>query len=343
MILQQEAEVVVPSDAEHLPQALVDEQVLAPIAVSPALLLEVLDAARRARGPGRHGVPREDLQRTVHAKLAIVQVDARLLFWVDRQDILEPVREKHGVRVDLHSPIMLLEAALADDLRPDSDENVQVECRSKLAALPALEVAVNDECDQASVHLDDPVAVHSSLVTPKQAHFLLVLHRQKFLLVAVRQHKRKAIKRASWVVRQGLLVASGSKFPTLHGALGVACLHDHLSTVDIGLCCFNAGPAPVLDNAHVTVVHPLLTPVAGIAREHLERDERPGPVHGVQAHATPVLHLAGLLHVDPLLGDLAIGASLHGNLGPRHRRCGFEAEAVADLDVALDERGALLH
>mmetsp|Transcript_80915 Transcript_80915/g.187922 ORF Transcript_80915/g.187922 Transcript_80915/m.187922 type:complete len:306 (+) Transcript_80915:628-1545(+) len=274
----------------------------------------------------------------MHAELAVVEEDTQLGLWMNPQQWPELVREEDAVRVDLHRPVVQLEARFTDDLRPHSDEDVQVQGSAELSPLAAFEVAVHDKRHQAVVHLDDAVAVDSALVAGEEAHAFSVLHSQKVLLVGVRHHEREAIERACRVELLRRLPSRHSHYPLLVHAVCVAGVHGDQAAVYVLLHSVEADSAPDLDDAHVVVKHPLLAPVAGVARVHLQSRQGLVSMHGVQAEAIPVLYLARLLSVCPLLIDVTLGACGHGN----QRSIGLEAEPVPDLYVALQEGGAVL-
>mmetsp|Transcript_95862 Transcript_95862/g.232996 ORF Transcript_95862/g.232996 Transcript_95862/m.232996 type:complete len:210 (-) Transcript_95862:674-1303(-) len=209
---------------------------------------------------------------------------------------------------------MLLETGVANNLGPDSDEDVEVQRSSKLATLATLEVAVDNPCLDAFINLDDPIAVDSILIACEQAHTLLVLHRQEFLLVAVRQHESEAVKCASWEVRLRWLVAGSPEEPLLVLVVHVACLHEDHSAVDLALCSIHARPSPALEEARLVVKHPLLAPVACIAWVHLKTDKRSGSIDRIQAQACLTLDRSSLLDVCPVLASLPVSAAPHCNL-----------------------------
>mmetsp|Transcript_99317 Transcript_99317/g.309477 ORF Transcript_99317/g.309477 Transcript_99317/m.309477 type:complete len:230 (-) Transcript_99317:943-1632(-) len=138
------------------------------------------------------GLLRQHLDGTVHAPVAVVEVDRGLR--VARvppvpQDLVKPGREEDGVRVDLHRPLVLPSAGVLHDLRPEPDEDVRVEGRVPLAAELHLEAALNDvrlERLLAAVQDDALVAVDRVLVALEYAHLLGVLVLQQALLVAPR-------------------------------------------------------------------------------------------------------------------------------------------------------------
>mmetsp|Transcript_67725 Transcript_67725/g.218816 ORF Transcript_67725/g.218816 Transcript_67725/m.218816 type:complete len:391 (-) Transcript_67725:842-2014(-) len=283
MVLEQQAEVVVPCNVEHLPQALVYEQVLAPEAISSALLLEVLHATRRARRPGRHGIAGEDLQRPMQAKLAIVQVGALLGLWMQRKDLEKPRGEKDGIGVDLHCPIMMLEASLLDDLGPDSDEDVQVQGGPKLASLSALEVTVDDGCVDPWRHLNHLVAVNCKLIAREETHLLLVLHGQQRLLITTWQHEGEAIEGSWRILLQRGLIAVDPEVPLLIQLGHIAGLYVQHARVNFPLAGIQASSAPALDDTSGLIIHPLLTPVACVAWVHVKIDVGLVPVDSAEA------------------------------------------------------------
>mmetsp|Transcript_34177 Transcript_34177/g.67272 ORF Transcript_34177/g.67272 Transcript_34177/m.67272 type:complete len:224 (+) Transcript_34177:60-731(+) len=136
----------------------------------------------------------------MHAELAVVQVDAFLSLWVNFQHLQQPVRKEDRIRVDLCCPVMHQEAILADNLRPDSDKDVEVQCSTEFTTLAALQVAVHHRGVDTRGHLNDTVAVDSVLVASEKAHAFVELHRKQVLLVAARQHEGKA-KQVSFLFR----------------------------------------------------------------------------------------------------------------------------------------------
>mmetsp|Transcript_115547 Transcript_115547/g.323037 ORF Transcript_115547/g.323037 Transcript_115547/m.323037 type:complete len:247 (-) Transcript_115547:203-943(-) len=184
-------------DAVHveLPlHALVDEHVLAPAAGAGTQLPEVLDTLAGAGRPCLHGVSREDLQRPMHPELAVVQVHAGLPFSVVLDNVADPGRQEHGIRVDLHRPIVVQEAALFYDLGPDRQEDARVKRRAELASHAAMQGAVDDAGKDPGDELHPPVAEHPVLVTLEDAGLLLELHCDQALLVALRLDEREAVQ-----------------------------------------------------------------------------------------------------------------------------------------------------
>mmetsp|Transcript_5855 Transcript_5855/g.17417 ORF Transcript_5855/g.17417 Transcript_5855/m.17417 type:complete len:342 (-) Transcript_5855:267-1292(-) len=237
---------------------------------------------------------------------------------------------------------MSLEDGVTDNPRPDGDEDVKVQGRSELAPHAALQVAV-DDTGLDPVHVEDPVAVDGVLVTGKQAHVPPVLHRQQVLLVALGQHEGEAVEGAWIVIKLLRLLAGGPEQPPLVRAVGVTGLDVDHPTFDVALRSIYTGPTPALDEASVVVKHPLLAPVAIIARVHLKIDEGSGAVDGVEAEARTVLDLASLLEVRPFLPDVAARTTAHRHLRASPHRCdGLHAEAVPALDVAPADLGGLL-
>mmetsp|Transcript_82528 Transcript_82528/g.250280 ORF Transcript_82528/g.250280 Transcript_82528/m.250280 type:complete len:660 (+) Transcript_82528:99-2078(+) len=127
-------------DLQDLPQALIQEHVLAPLA--EVLLLNAhlwrlaVPARRVVLAQDVDGVAAEDLDGPVHAVLAVV--DVALLLHA-RQQLAQAVREEDAVRIGLHCPLVVLKAAVAHDLLPDCPEDVEVQSRLELAPDLALQ------------------------------------------------------------------------------------------------------------------------------------------------------------------------------------------------------------
>mmetsp|Transcript_88615 Transcript_88615/g.275306 ORF Transcript_88615/g.275306 Transcript_88615/m.275306 type:complete len:215 (+) Transcript_88615:220-864(+) len=201
MVLDQQAPVVLTADVQDVPEALVDEHILAPLARPAADLVEVVRAPLPALGPGVHGVLGEDLDRPVEAVLAVVDVDAvRRLLRVLFQLLPQQRREEDAVRVYLDRPGVKREAVVADDLLPNGHENGSVQCRHEFASQHALQVAVHDACGDPRAHLNDLVAVDGGFVALEDAHLSTELHLQEPQLVALRLHEGVAEERAGRVV-----------------------------------------------------------------------------------------------------------------------------------------------
>jgi len=191
-VLEQQTEVVHPVNAQHLPQALVCERVLAPLAAAVAMLAEVLEAPGHSLAEQDNGFPGERLKSPMHAGLAVVQVHALRLLCVALQGSSQPRRKEDTSRVHLHCPVVLPEAPLAHNLLPDLDEDVRVLSHGELVAESACQVAVDHGREQPRRHEQGPLAVDRVLVAGEDAGALLDLHLQQLLLIAVRHQVDKA-------------------------------------------------------------------------------------------------------------------------------------------------------
>jgi len=83
----------------------------------------------------------------MQAVLAVVHIDTvgRLL-GVFLEVLLQPLREEHAVRVNLHSPRVEYVTAIVDNLLPHRQEDVCVQGRHKHTSDLALEVTVYNAC-----------------------------------------------------------------------------------------------------------------------------------------------------------------------------------------------------
>mmetsp|Transcript_54389 Transcript_54389/g.142151 ORF Transcript_54389/g.142151 Transcript_54389/m.142151 type:complete len:218 (+) Transcript_54389:61-714(+) len=199
MILQQQVEFIVSSDLEHFRQALVDEHVLAPEAISRAQPREVGHALLAPCLPSLDGGPREDLEGTVEAHPAVVQIHAlRVRGCVVREEPPEPLREEHAIRVNFDDPVVASEAALLDDLVPNGKEYFRVQSRLELTAIGALQVTIDLARQKPFGDGHHLAAVYRVLLASEDARPLLILHLYEARLVARGLHQLVAIQRTRW-------------------------------------------------------------------------------------------------------------------------------------------------
>mmetsp|Transcript_97566 Transcript_97566/g.209330 ORF Transcript_97566/g.209330 Transcript_97566/m.209330 type:complete len:200 (+) Transcript_97566:635-1234(+) len=198
----------------------------------------------------------------MHAEFAVVQVDALRCLWVDRQHAAQSRRKEDSIGVDLHGPIVVPIQASGDDLLPDLDKDVEVQCSPELPALAALEVAIDNSGVEAGPHLDDPAAVDCVLIATEQAHTGLVLHGQQLLLVGIRQHECEAKEGSGLnVLLRSKEVADVAGSPLLVRTVRVARSHVDRAPISVPLPCVQADASPVLDEASGFIIGPLLAEV----------------------------------------------------------------------------------
>eukprot|EP00428_Durinskia_dybowskii_P076247 CAMPEP_0170391680 /NCGR_PEP_ID=MMETSP0117_2-20130122/19797_1 /TAXON_ID=400756 /ORGANISM="Durinskia baltica, Strain CSIRO CS-38" /LENGTH=463 /DNA_ID=CAMNT_0010647785 /DNA_START=209 /DNA_END=1598 /DNA_ORIENTATION=- len=344
MVLHQQAVVVVPPDSEHLPQALVDEEVLAPVAMAAALGPEVLAACAPAAAPRLNSFPGKNLDRPVQAVFAVVQVHPRgvQVLRMPAEVIAEAIDDEHRVRVNLDGPVVRPEGAHKEDLGPHGDEDVEVQGRAKLPALFAAEVAVDGPgahvlCDR---HL--LVAEHVRGLAGEKARPLLGLHRQELLLVAPRHHHGEAVQAARVRRRrrpiEGLLHgAPAEELPLLVPIVRVARSHVDHAPVDLALARLEADPLPTLHEACDAVVGPLLLRGVEDAVPDLDLGEVLRLVDRLHAQSATG-DLPGALVVSPALrrgGGGATTEHVQGAGDPPARRRGLQASAMPVSEPAL--------
>eukprot|EP00419_Tripos_fusus_P045948 CAMPEP_0172816636 /NCGR_PEP_ID=MMETSP1075-20121228/12612_1 /TAXON_ID=2916 /ORGANISM="Ceratium fusus, Strain PA161109" /LENGTH=95 /DNA_ID=CAMNT_0013656675 /DNA_START=343 /DNA_END=627 /DNA_ORIENTATION=- len=94
MILHKQVWFKCPGKLQHLPQALVNEHVLAPFARPRTHFVEVRHADFPAVAPCGNGISGKDFQWPMQAKPAVVQVDTLWHLLVMHQDGTEPSWEE---------------------------------------------------------------------------------------------------------------------------------------------------------------------------------------------------------------------------------------------------------
>merc|ERR1719382_1013926 len=105
MVLHQQLPLVFALHAKEL-QALVHPYILAPLAVALAQLVEMGLALVSGGLKSAHRVLREDLDRTVHAVFAIVEIDPVGRLHVMCENGLQAVRKKHSIRIHFDGPLV---------------------------------------------------------------------------------------------------------------------------------------------------------------------------------------------------------------------------------------------
>mmetsp|Transcript_103878 Transcript_103878/g.260526 ORF Transcript_103878/g.260526 Transcript_103878/m.260526 type:complete len:378 (-) Transcript_103878:17-1150(-) len=183
------------TDSEHVPQAEIQEQVLAPLSLPRNRLRIPLNAVLWP-GAIRAGLvvlrecvdctPREHLNRAMQAVLAIPQVPScRVVL----QHNTQTRREEDCVRIDLHSPIVAPVPTLVDNLVPHCDEDICVPRNLMDLALQAV-------CHYRRCHswcnLEGPVAVHGPGLAREDAGAQVLLNLEQLWLVAGWLAQRKA-------------------------------------------------------------------------------------------------------------------------------------------------------
>mmetsp|Transcript_26422 Transcript_26422/g.76236 ORF Transcript_26422/g.76236 Transcript_26422/m.76236 type:complete len:324 (+) Transcript_26422:829-1800(+) len=176
MVLHEEEGVVHAFGAKHQVQAPIDEQILAPSAVTMAVLVELGFAEASTFVPKRDGISAEHLDRPVEPIPAVVQVHTpgRLLD-VAQDDAQAPWHE-HSVGVYLDCPSIVLIEPVLVHLLPDLDENGSVQSGAELAAILAFKVHIHHGRHHALGDIEARVAVHGVPVAIEKARMLLVQH-----------------------------------------------------------------------------------------------------------------------------------------------------------------------
>mmetsp|Transcript_80567 Transcript_80567/g.207360 ORF Transcript_80567/g.207360 Transcript_80567/m.207360 type:complete len:444 (+) Transcript_80567:126-1457(+) len=184
--------------AVHLPEALAQEEVLAPLAevqllhtlrgrlLVPARVVVLLQ--------GHHGLAGQDLDRPMQPKLAVVDVASPSVSCENRA---KPVREKYGVWVDLGDPVRCEVAALVQDLFPDGDEDPAVERRVRVTTELNGEVHVDGCRRQPVSDLHGPVGVHSVAIACEDAGLQGPLQLDELVLLARGRGRRWRAGRAA--------------------------------------------------------------------------------------------------------------------------------------------------
>mmetsp|Transcript_43141 Transcript_43141/g.85448 ORF Transcript_43141/g.85448 Transcript_43141/m.85448 type:complete len:400 (-) Transcript_43141:136-1335(-) len=190
-------------------ETLVKEHVLAPEAkmslFHAALRSFAIPASIVVVGENIDSLAAEDLQRPMHAVLAIVDVACLL---AALQQTAKSVREKHSVRVNLDNPSIRFVISIRDDLLPDGNEDPCVQRRSRVATKLAFQIAVDDRRCHAWCNVDLLVAVDAEGITSEDAGPPRPLPLEHTLLVALGLHQREAPKRptgpinAAWHLRK---------------------------------------------------------------------------------------------------------------------------------------------
>mmetsp|Transcript_43873 Transcript_43873/g.114088 ORF Transcript_43873/g.114088 Transcript_43873/m.114088 type:complete len:264 (+) Transcript_43873:308-1099(+) len=186
---------IIAPDVQYLLQALVQEQVLAPLA-GPAVapVVDVLDALGAVLRERRDGVGGEHLDGAVQAIPAIVDVHpARLLHLaVQRQGVPQPPGEEDRVRVHLDRPGIVRIRGVVDDSVPNLQEHPRVQGRPELSAHDGLEVAVHLQRLHARGNLEDAAAVDRALLAAENASVARLLEPDQTWLVAGRHAQAPA-------------------------------------------------------------------------------------------------------------------------------------------------------
>mmetsp|Transcript_70891 Transcript_70891/g.200085 ORF Transcript_70891/g.200085 Transcript_70891/m.200085 type:complete len:213 (+) Transcript_70891:161-799(+) len=135
-------------DAVHV-HAPLCEQVLPPWLVARDLLVAhvvqrrfAVVNVREVRGNGLVAHDLETPEEAVVDVLAVLQVDAVRRHRLLAQPLAEPRGQEHGVRVDLHGPVLARPDVLFSDLLPHRYEDVCVDPRPGLLPLLVVEVIV---------------------------------------------------------------------------------------------------------------------------------------------------------------------------------------------------------
>mmetsp|Transcript_18337 Transcript_18337/g.52398 ORF Transcript_18337/g.52398 Transcript_18337/m.52398 type:complete len:590 (+) Transcript_18337:278-2047(+) len=342
MVLHQQAVVVVPPDSEHLPQALVDEEVLAPEAIAAAQLPEVVVARLPALPPRGDRVAGEDLDGAMQAILAVVEVNPLLRLHVHGHGAPQAGCEKDSIGIHLHAPVVDQVHLVGDKAIPQGHEDRQVEGRAELAALLALQIAVDRSGRQSVREGDRGVAVHGVALALEQAHLVSVLHNEELLLVALRDHEGEAEQGGArgahaFVLRGGHLVQR-PEHPLLVHALPVASAHVDHASVDVRLGRVDANTFPILQELGVEEEVPLLVPLLGVAPPHGQRGELCGPRLRLKAQTEVVAQLAAVAIESPGLRQVVIAALPHLDAASQVGLVrGRQAVATLALDDAVHD------
>mmetsp|Transcript_98231 Transcript_98231/g.264035 ORF Transcript_98231/g.264035 Transcript_98231/m.264035 type:complete len:204 (+) Transcript_98231:398-1009(+) len=194
MILNKQSVLIFTMGTKNFPQALVDKKVLTPQTITLAFLPEVIQTSLRSVPPSLHRVPREDLDGTVKAKLAVVEVDAELVICqrmvLDRSP--KTVWKEDAVRVQLHGPLETSEVAVPHDLAPHLQEDPEVEGSVELAPAFAMQVARHLMCHDAWGKLEFQTAVDRVHVAVKYSGAVLKSDYEQRLLLTPRHHDCEA-------------------------------------------------------------------------------------------------------------------------------------------------------
>mmetsp|Transcript_36031 Transcript_36031/g.58135 ORF Transcript_36031/g.58135 Transcript_36031/m.58135 type:complete len:274 (-) Transcript_36031:321-1142(-) len=137
----------------------------------------------------------------MQSKLAVVEVCTDLCrVLVESHGNSQALNEENRVRIDLHSPRMVLVAAFLLNFIPDFEENFRIQSSSKFAAHLTLQVTVHD-CRYQIIrnNFDSVAAVNGPLITGKYICQVFVLPSQKALLVGLRP-KHDEAKDGVWPV-----------------------------------------------------------------------------------------------------------------------------------------------
>mmetsp|Transcript_32341 Transcript_32341/g.68908 ORF Transcript_32341/g.68908 Transcript_32341/m.68908 type:complete len:204 (+) Transcript_32341:158-769(+) len=132
-----------------------------------------------------------DFHWPVEAELAIVQEDAVLyggVVVVLPQDVVQSLREKHSVGINLHKPIMPSPLAVLDDLSPNLLEDACVADRLVLATDGGMQVRVNNTGAVAVAEGNLLGAVDCKTIASEDREALLALHLQHLRLIGPGDH-----------------------------------------------------------------------------------------------------------------------------------------------------------
>mmetsp|Transcript_13867 Transcript_13867/g.39561 ORF Transcript_13867/g.39561 Transcript_13867/m.39561 type:complete len:648 (+) Transcript_13867:745-2688(+) len=201
-----------------------------------------------------------------------------------------------------------------------------------------MEVTVDGASCEAVGERNRHIAVHGIPLALEQAHLVLVLHREKLLLIDVGDHEGEAEERgARWMhalIVGGWQLIQLTDQPLLVPILRVASAHVNHPPVNIGLRGVDANTLPILQHARVPEVIPLLVPPLRVATAHLQLRELGRPCRSREAQAEVVPELSRPPVESPLLAQVLFVARPHlhaaRQVGPLGRRQAMAALAFHD-------------
>jgi len=177
-------------------QALRHESCFAPLA---ELALPSGLALSNALAKGLHTAPREDFKRTM--QVVLTRVEVYRLRWTGMAEVeipahvlLEAKWKKHGVWVNLHGPVVILEDAALENPLPKGHKNI----RLKACTLFMLGGNINDCCPdtrrRSRAQLNVFVAKHIIRTAKEDRRAMFQLHSDKRILGTLRTYESEAIQ-----------------------------------------------------------------------------------------------------------------------------------------------------
>merc|ERR1712232_512664 len=111
----------------------------------------------------------------MHAEFAIIQVHTIHGLRMDFENCSQAIRHKNSIRVSFSCPVMHIEGMLLNYLRPNSNENIQVQSCSEFTTFSALQAAIYNGSIKSWADFNRHVAVDSVCLATKNTHFARVL------------------------------------------------------------------------------------------------------------------------------------------------------------------------